>query len=209
MFDMGEQSAEENGYQIRRGGLVVNLKSAVLIGMVLLGSRMAWAQGPLTPPGAPAPTMKTLDEIHSAVGQVEARIDLADVAGNASYHHVIDAPGSYYLSTNLTVSLSGGIIINASGVTIDLNGYQISRLSGSGGYGIYIASDMDDLTVYNGSIKGFSYGVRTATVADTVGCRFEKVNFSACSSYGLRAGSSSRVIDCNAHDNTGSGIYAY
>ncbi len=49
----------------------------------------AIAQGPLTPPGAPAPTMKTLD-------QVEVRTPITNLP------YTITQPGSYYLIANLT-----------------------------------------------------------------------------------------------------------
>jgi hypothetical protein len=80
----------------------------------------AFAQGPLTPPGAPAPTMKTLD-------QIEARTDVLTLAGDADYHHIITQAGSYYLSGNLFVTKPNGIYVRlVEGVTIDLNGFRDS-----------------------------------------------------------------------------------
>jgi hypothetical protein len=76
--------------------LLKTLAVALPVGAILYASGI-FAQGPLTPPGAPAPTMKTLQ-------QIEPRIDLATVPGNASAHHVIDRPGSYYLSGNLEMT---------------------------------------------------------------------------------------------------------
>ena len=140
--------------------------TTTIVSLILLACG-AHGQGALTPPGAPAPTMKTLGEIDSAitdldsaVAQVEARIDLATVAGDGTYHHVISESGSYYLSGNLDVTLAGGgIKINAPAVTLDLNGFKIERISGSGGSGIEIPTGMDGATVRNGTINGFKYGI--------------------------------------------------
>ena len=92
------------------------VSAAVLI--VLLPFQV-FAQGSLTPPGTPAETMKTLE-------QVEPRIDVATVVGNSSYHHVISQPGSYYLSENVGVTKANGIMIESANVTLDLNGFNIS-----------------------------------------------------------------------------------
>ena len=71
------------------------ITNAGLIGaLALLLSTLAFqlstfAQGGLTPPGAPGPTMKTLQ-------QIEPRTPISSIT------FVISQPGSYYLTTNLT-----------------------------------------------------------------------------------------------------------
>src|SRR5689334_11762199 len=116
----------------------------------------AFAQGPLTPPGPPGPSLRTLD-------QIEPRVDLSRLTGDADNHIFITKAGAYYLSTNLAVSKTYGITIAAAGVTLDLNGFEIVRVSGSGGDGIRILTDCNRATVRNGTIKGaiggFSYGI--------------------------------------------------
>src|SRR4029434_7246959 len=78
----------------------------------------AFCQGPLTPPGVPAPTMKTLD-------QIEARTPLA----GGSTPIIVSQPGSYYLTGNVTISTTdhgitiAGVVKN---VTIDLNGFTLA-----------------------------------------------------------------------------------
>jgi hypothetical protein len=66
--------------------------------------------------------MKTLD-------QIEARtpINATATPGDASNQFIISAGGSYYLTANITgVSGKNGMSINASNVTLDLNGLRSS-----------------------------------------------------------------------------------
>ena len=71
------------------------------------------AQGSLTPPGPPAPSMKTL-------AQIEPRTPIS------SLPFTINQSGSYYVTTNLIgVSGQNGIIVQTRNVTIDLNGFGI------------------------------------------------------------------------------------
>ncbi len=72
------------------------------------------AQGNLTPPGAPAPTMKTLDQIDA---KLEKRTPIS------SLPFTISQSGSYYLTGNL--SGTSGINVNVGNVVIDLNGFDL------------------------------------------------------------------------------------
>src|SRR5947207_9658704 len=76
------------------------------------------AQGSLTPPGAPNPTMKSLD-------QIEARTSIS------SAPYTISSAGAYYLTNNVSVGSGDAITINASGVDLDLNGFTISSTASS------------------------------------------------------------------------------
>ncbi|MBS0657316.1 MAG: hypothetical protein JSR82_03595 [Verrucomicrobia bacterium] len=99
------------------------------------------AQGPLTPPGAPAPTMKSLD-------QVEARTPVSGAT-------TISASGSYYLTGNIIVATGTAITIAADNVTLDLNGFTISSTSASiSGVGIAVSGGRKSVTVRNGHIRG-------------------------------------------------------
>src|ERR1019366_8416418 len=101
-----------------------------------------FAQGSLTPPGAPAPTMKTLD-------QIEARTPISMVL------FTITNSGSYYLTINLNVTNGDAITINTNQVTLDLNGFTISSTAiSANGTGILIGSGVIDITIFNGHIKG-------------------------------------------------------
>ncbi len=160
-----------------------------------------FAQGNLTPPGAPAPTMKTL-------AQVEPRIDVATLPGDDSNHIIITNAGSYYLSTNLAVTKSCGIIIVAADVTLDLNGFEIARVSGSGGSGIWIYDGSHRATARNGTLRGFDYGVDAGVDTSSQACRFEQLTVTGCSLYGIRMGDVAQAVDCRVLDNAGSGIAA-
>ena len=175
-------------------------KGNIAIAVVCLGS-IAFGQGGLTPPGTPTPSMKTLQ-------QVEPRIDVATLAGNSTAHYVINQAGSYYLSENLSVTNTTGILINAIGVTLDLNGFEILRTTGNqGGYAIFIHAKMDHTTIYNGSILGgFEYGIYANPSISPVGYSLKDLTVSGCSSCGIFTGSASRLFNCLAHNNTGIGI---
>jgi len=82
---------------------------------------LAFAQGTLDPSGAPAPAMKSLD-------QLEPRIPIGKVGGSTD-QIVISKPGSYVLMGDLTVASGHAIKITASNVTLDLNGFTITALS--------------------------------------------------------------------------------
>src|SRR4051812_31266360 len=85
-----------------------------------------FAQGSLTPPGPPAPTMKSLD-------QVAPRIDINSLSGDGTAVAIITSAGSYYLTGNLAGAAGKETIRVASsaGVTIDLNGFALTA-TGSG-----------------------------------------------------------------------------
>jgi parallel beta-helix repeat protein len=154
-------------------------------------------------------TASKVDEIRS---KAEKRIALtaADSApgvdtANPDYHFIINQPGSYNLPANLGVTKTHGIQINAEGVTLDLNGFEISRASGSGGNGIEIAATGHRASVRNGSIKGFAGGVNASSRA----CAFRGLAVSNCTGFGISSGEAAVVEACRAHDNSGfAGILA-
>src|SRR3954471_11208089 len=78
----------------------------------------AIAQGNLTPPGAPAATMKSLD-------QIQPRTPIATLP------FTISAAGAYYLTTNVATT-GNGLTINANDVDVDLGGFAMIGGVGSG-----------------------------------------------------------------------------
>lgn len=160
-------------------------------------------QGSLTPPGPPGPTGKTLE-------QIEPRIDILrtvnPLPSDASTQIIINAPGSYYLSANLAVAKSNAIQITAAGVTLDLNGFQISRGSGTGGTGIAIAGTGVRAVVRNGQITGFSLGVQCGSAA--TGGRISDLIVTGCTGSGIVASEAWEITGCRSQDNGLLGIAA-
>ena len=167
----------------------------------------AFAQGSLTPPGPPAPVMVTLS-------QIEPRTPISTAP------FTISVPGSYYLTTNLTVSSGNGITIGASDVTLDLSGFTISSTDPANtGQGIS-SGVHTNIAIYNGHISGgvtnqagtysgsgfgngisagSSYNMRVSDVSVS-GCRFNGINLS---------GDSSVVQSCVVDTVGGEGIDAH
>jgi parallel beta-helix repeat protein len=174
-----------------------NMKTTLLAAMITFAAVCATpAQGPLTPPGAPAPTMKTLD-------QVEPRTPISSLPFN------ILQPGSYYLTTNLTgVSGWAGILINASGVTIDLMGFELVGVPGSR-EGIHVPFDQKNIEIKNGTVRNWGRHGVNAWNADNsllLNLRAYTNGWEAALQDGLSIGANSRVMDCVAENNQDDGI---
>jgi hypothetical protein len=182
----------------------------LLVTLHFAGVPDSFAQGTLTPPGAPVPTMKSLD-------QIEARTPISALP------FTINSPGSYYLTKSLNVTTGNGITINAAQVTLDLNGFTISSTASSAnGTGIAIASGLGDITIFNGHIKGgvaylngtysgpgFANGIEYSGNA-AVNVRVTGISVSACLSDGinLSANAFALVESCTVYTVGGNGIVA-
>ncbi len=164
--------------------------SFILSGFILLliDQTSAFAQGSLGPANAPAPAMKSLQ-------QLEPRIEIT------SLPFEIFTSGSYFLGRNLTLSEpnTDGLTIYADNVTLDLNGFILRGPGATSGYGIFQTEYARNLTVRNGTLAGWAgatrYGIyarsgaRADGVAVTEGCN------------GILVGAGSRILCCTVMSN--------
>jgi len=173
----------------------------MLLSVFSLQPSALFAQGSLTPPGAPAPAMRSLDQVY-------AKLDSRTAITNAASSYFITAPGSYYLTTNLTVNSGNGININTSGVTLDLNGFTISSTTTPASYaGISLNTPLSDVTIVNGHIRsgvtnngsgvyggsGFSAGIGYPSIPPT-NVMVSKISVSGVSNYGINLGTGNTTI---------------
>jgi hypothetical protein len=160
-----------------------------------------FAQGSLTPPGAPASTMKSLD-------QIEARtpVDAIHTPGDFSDEFIISQPGSYYLTTNLVgVNATYGIFIATNNVTLDLNGFSV--LGTAGAYdGIRAQSGIYNIIIKNGTVSGWlnigsnGIGIQSRNVLLEHLCVCGNMT-------GVYCRDNTLIRDCNVSSNYVVGIY--
>lgn len=121
--------------------------------------------------------MKTLN-------QLEPRQPISSIGYN------ITAPGSYYVTTNLT-GITNGIVIAADNVTLDLGGFT---LTGSGLYtGIVLLGTHTNIVIRDGTVTKFGAGINAISANDS---RFERLKVFQCSN-GFDAGTNAILADCS------------
>ena len=181
-----------NNEKIKAMIMKTQIKLAALLLLSTINHQLStcFAQGSLTPPGAPAPTMKTLT-------QVEPRTPISSVP------FTITQPGAYYLTTNLSAPpFSYAITIAVDNVSVDLHGFAIIGTNTSSG-GVFVAANR--AVVANGSVRNCTSGYGIYAVAAD-GCLFENFN-ALTNAVGIYAGSHSIVRDCIvSQSSSGGGI---
>jgi hypothetical protein len=153
-----------------------------------------FAQGSLTPPGAPAPTMKTL-------AQIEPRTPISSVP------FTISAAGSYYLTTNLTPGINqNGIVIAADNVTIDLNGFTLFGGGGGSGEGISASGARANIVVLNGTLRNWPGSGVNFYDSGSSQAIIQNIRSISNVFTGIAIKKGSRAVDCVAVGNGGRGI---
>lgn len=129
--------------------------------------------------------MKTLD-------QLEARtpVDATHTSGNSLWLYSISVPGSYYLTGNVNgVAGKGGIFISVSNVTLDLNGFSVIGVPGTG---IGINVNGSHFRVFNGQVRSWDYhGLAAGEYASV-----DRITASGNKLTGIIADYGSHVSDC-------------
>jgi hypothetical protein len=180
----------------------INLTRGSMTCAVLLataGAAALFGLGPLDPPNGPiTSTYKTLTE-------VEPRIAIQSLPGDASSVRVISAPGSYYLAADLVVPNGKRGIRVAAGVsaTIDLNGFTIREQAQSSLEGILVDGAASGITIRNGRIRGGTTGIAAASAVD---CTVERITVDSVAAEGIRVGVGGLVTDCTARACGAAGI---
>lgn len=140
-----------------------------------------YGQGSLTPPGAPAATMKSLV-------QIEPRTPIS------SAPFTITNSGSYYLTTNLLgVAGFAGIIISTNDVSIDLNGFSLIGVAGAV-EGVNLLGQLNNVSIVNGTIRNWPN--RGINSGNDSGSTFARLTLMNNGSDGIWTGASAIVQNC-------------
>lgn len=106
-------------------------------------------------------TLHLAGSAHAGDGTID--INQAKVLAAGGFPFNVNSSGSYRLSGNLTVSstTADAIHISANNVTVDLNGFSIvgPGAGSSGGTGIGTSQSATSVTVRNGMVTGFLFGL--------------------------------------------------
>ncbi len=160
------------------------------------------AVGDLTPPpGAVAETGKRLAELEPRIA-----VNPTNTPGDATCRYRITQPGSYYLTANQTGQSGANLIeVTSSGVSLDLNGFTLQGVAGSG-FGIYVTANCEGVELRNGTVRGFGSTGITFDLTGTRSALLENIRAIGNSGGGMRVPDNSLARSCIASQNTGSGI---
>ena len=140
------------------------------------------------------------------IAQDEGRIPM-DSVGNGQPPFIITEPGSYFFTKNITSAhpVIDGITIDASHVTLDLNGYTLKADPNvSTGDAIFVSGDHDNITIQNGFIEEwFGDGVKTNDADQST---FKNLTVRNNGGRGIITDQNCLVINCSAFNNGDTGI---
>jgi hypothetical protein len=159
------------------------------LGLVGVAAASAASAGALNPPPGPvAATGKTTTEI-------EPRVAVQSLAGDAGNSFIINQPGSYYLTGNINATGGKhGISVQADSVTLDLNGFALIGEATGSGIGINVPVVRNSLCIHNGIVRNWrSHGVAALNASSSA---LERLRAVSNLGGGLMIGNESVVRDC-------------
>lgn len=161
----------------------------VTLVLVLAG---AVGAGPLDPPGAPGPT----------AGVLRPGTPISALP------YTISQSGSYYVTGNLTgASGQNGILINANSVTLDLNGFTLQGVPGSGtGVKVDQTGFKRAITIRNGIVRG--WGDTGISAQFAIGGVLDSLTAEGNGTFGIVVGADSTLTHCAVLYNGATGIEA-
>ena len=121
----------------------------------------------------------------------------------------ITAPGAYVLTRDISVTGGNAITIQASGVTLDLNGRAVSSSSSSGNL-IQINDGAIDVTILNGRLYGGNNGINYVTSnSNAMGPRIKGVDIQHLAGDGIYIAGAAyiEISNCRIEWATRNGIY--
>ncbi len=121
----------------------------------------------------------------------------------------LDTVGATYTLTSDITNVNGDcFVLDANSVTLNLMGYTIRGHPTQGANGVYSAWNFVNLTVKNGTIDDFQYGVQLFTISSST---IESLTVTSSSQYGiyLHTNSDHNVIKNNVVTGNGYGIRLY
>jgi Right handed beta helix region len=150
------------------------------------------------------------DADRKTTDQIEPRVDLlnasasANITSDANNQYIINNPGSYYLSANLVVTKANAINIAASGVTLDLRGFELAGTGAAdAGTGISVASGVQRVSVSDGTLHGV-FNAIDAHLANA--CRFSRLIATQCVDIAFLCRPSTTMEFCVARNNSAIGF---
>lgn len=160
----------------------------VFICAIVVVVRLATAGDLNPPPGPVQPTGPTLLNAQSI-----------------TFPFVIAEPGTYLLTSNLTVPVdTTGIIIDADDVTLELGGFSLMGLGGVVGDGVYVQPGRSNVEISGGVLGGYA---GTAVRADDAPCaKVRGVRATNNGGNGIAVGPFGKVRDSSSEGNLGAGI---
>ena len=124
----------------------------------------------------------------------------------------ITEPGTYVLANDIVAS-GNAIVITCSDVVLDLNGHSISGQNNAGSQAAgVLALDCQNVSVGNGQISGFAYGVWLSDTSETYSLVSNSIVhdlvITDCSFRGVRVEGSGNVVRDNSITGIGGASFA-